>query len=50
MHGLVHWLANTYASKGITINAVAPAIIEDTNMLPKGFAELAKRGYWSAVL
>ncbi|KAI9683279.1 MAG: hypothetical protein M1822_006144 [Bathelium mastoideum] len=43
MHGLVHWLANTYASKGITTNAVAPAIIEDTKMLPKGSEELAKR-------
>ena len=47
MHGLVHWLANTYASKGITVNAVAPAIIQDTNMLPRGSDELAKRRYFA---
>ncbi|KAI9709888.1 MAG: hypothetical protein M1820_002965 [Bogoriella megaspora] len=43
MHGLVHWLANTCASKGITVNAVAPALIQGTVMLPKGSEELAKR-------
>lgn len=30
----VHWLANTYAKQGITINAVAPALITGTAMLP----------------
>ena len=34
IHGLVHWLANTYAKNGITVNAVAPALITDTAMLP----------------
>ncbi|KIX03838.1 uncharacterized protein Z518_07391 [Rhinocladiella mackenziei CBS 650.93] len=42
MHGLVHWLANAYASKGITVNGVAPALIEGTKMLP-GSQELAAR-------
>ncbi|KAK5945950.1 hypothetical protein PMZ80_000089 [Knufia obscura] len=34
LHGLIHWLANTYAKKGITVNGVAPALITDTAMLP----------------
>ena len=34
LHGLVHWLANTYSKQGITVNAVAPALIEETKMLP----------------
>lgn len=34
LHGLVHWLASTYANKGITVNAVAPALIAGTTMLP----------------
>jgi len=32
LHGLVHWLAVRYAKDGITCNAVAPALIEDTTM------------------
>ncbi|KAJ7640486.1 NAD-binding protein [Mycena polygramma] len=31
LHGLVHWLAVRYAKDGITSNAVAPALIEDTD-------------------
>lgn len=42
VHGLVHWLAGSVAKKGITVNAVAPALIEDTAMLPSGGEELAK--------
>jgi 3-oxoacyl-[acyl-carrier protein] reductase len=34
MHGLVHWLAGSVAKKGITVNGVAPALIEGTKMLP----------------
>ncbi|EXJ82653.1 hypothetical protein A1O3_06466 [Capronia epimyces CBS 606.96] len=34
IHGLVHWLANAYGKRGITVNGVAPALIEDTKMLP----------------
>ncbi|KAJ7485188.1 NAD-binding protein [Mycena galericulata] len=33
LHGLVHWLATRYAKDGITCNAVAPALIEDTTMM-----------------
>jgi 3-oxoacyl-[acyl-carrier protein] reductase len=36
MHGLVHWLAGNVAMKGVTVNGVAPALIEDTRMLPGG--------------
>jgi 3-oxoacyl-[acyl-carrier protein] reductase len=34
LHGLVHWLAGYYAKTGVTVNGVAPALIEDTKMLP----------------
>lgn len=43
LHGLVHWLANTYAKKGITVNAVAPALISDTAMLPGTNETLASK-------
>lgn len=43
MHGLIHWLAGAYGKKGITVNGVAPALIEDTKMLPGSTAELAAR-------
>jgi len=33
LHGLLHWLATRYAKDGITCNAVAPALIEDTTMM-----------------
>jgi NAD(P)-dependent dehydrogenase (short-subunit alcohol dehydrogenase family) len=42
MHGLIHWLAGTYARKGITVNGVAPALIGTTKMLPGDSQELAK--------
>lgn len=29
------------ARKGITVNGIAPAVIEDTAMLPEGSAEIA---------
>ncbi|KAK3720006.1 hypothetical protein LTR37_004129 [Vermiconidia calcicola] len=32
-HGFVHWLANSVAKKGVTVNAVAPALIGGTNMI-----------------
>jgi 3-oxoacyl-[acyl-carrier protein] reductase len=34
LHGLVHFLAPRVAAHGVTVNAVAPALIEDTGMLP----------------
>jgi 3-oxoacyl-[acyl-carrier protein] reductase len=36
LHGLTHHLASRVASDGVTVNAIAPALIEDTRMLPKG--------------
>lgn len=42
LHGLIHWLAGAYAAKGITVNGVAPALIQDTTMLPGANEELAK--------
>ncbi|KAJ4290278.1 hypothetical protein N0V90_010493 [Kalmusia sp. IMI 367209] len=43
LHGLIHWLAMTYAKKGITVNGVAPALIEQTKMLPGSNEELSKK-------
>jgi 3-oxoacyl-[acyl-carrier protein] reductase len=40
LHGMLHFLAMKYAKNGITFNAVAPALIEDTTMLPQGGEEL----------
>jgi NAD(P)-dependent dehydrogenase (short-subunit alcohol dehydrogenase family) len=48
LHGLIHWLANTYAPHGITVNGVAPALIAETKMLPGIKGELAKSTYHSA--
>nr|GAT57963.1 NAD-binding protein [Mycena chlorophos] len=33
LHGMVHWIAVRYAKQGVTCNAVAPALIEDTTMM-----------------
>lgn len=43
LHGMVHWIANTYAKKGITVNGIAPALIQDTKMLPGSNEELSKK-------
>jgi 3-oxoacyl-[acyl-carrier protein] reductase len=43
LHGLTHFLAAREATNGITVNAVAPALIEDTLMLPGDPGELAQR-------
>ncbi|KAF8855827.1 putative short-chain dehydrogenase/reductase [Acephala macrosclerotiorum] len=43
LHGLVHWLAGAYAKTGVTVNGVAPALIQDTTMLPGNNEELAKK-------
>jgi 3-oxoacyl-[acyl-carrier protein] reductase len=34
LHGLVHFMAARVADRGVTVNALAPALIEDTRMLP----------------
>ncbi|KAK7511840.1 3-oxoacyl-reductase [Phyllosticta citriasiana] len=43
LHGLIHWLAGACSQKGITVNGVAPALIQDTAMLPGSNEELAKK-------
>lgn len=48
LHGLVHWLSQWYGPKGITVNGVAPALIQDTKMLPGDSGELAK-SKWSVI-
>ena len=34
LHGLTHFLAARVASSGVTVNALAPALITNTGMLP----------------
>ena len=46
LHGMIHWLANAYAKKGITVNGIAPALIEGTKMLPGSNEELSKSEYF----
>lgn len=41
--GLMHSLASTLASHGVTVNAVAPALIAETGMLPGAEQELVPR-------
>jgi 3-oxoacyl-[acyl-carrier protein] reductase len=43
LHGLTHFLASRAAADGVTVNAIAPALIEDTAMLPGDPKELATR-------
>jgi 3-oxoacyl-[acyl-carrier protein] reductase len=42
LHGLTHFLASRVAAAGVTVNAIAPALIEDTAMLPGDPGELTK--------
>jgi 3-oxoacyl-[acyl-carrier protein] reductase len=43
LHGLTHFLAARVARDGVTVNAIAPALIEGTGMLPGDPGELAQR-------
>jgi 3-oxoacyl-[acyl-carrier protein] reductase len=43
LHGLTHFLASRVAADGVTVNAIAPALIERTAMLPGDPGELAAR-------
>jgi 3-oxoacyl-[acyl-carrier protein] reductase len=43
LHGLTHYLATRAAPDGVTINALAPALIAGTMMLPGPAAEVARR-------
>jgi 3-oxoacyl-[acyl-carrier protein] reductase len=42
LHGLTHYLASRVAPDGVTVNAIAPALIADTAMLPGDPDELAQ--------
>jgi 3-oxoacyl-[acyl-carrier protein] reductase len=43
LHGLTHWLASRLAVDGVTVNALAPALIERTGMLPGASDDLLAR-------
>ncbi|GBE82889.1 Versicolorin reductase 1 [Sparassis crispa] len=43
LHGLVHWLSLRYAKDGITSNAIAPALIEDTAMMANPTPEMRSK-------
>ena len=43
LHGLTHYLAVRLASHGITVNALAPALVAGTAMLPGDPEELRAR-------
>jgi 3-oxoacyl-[acyl-carrier protein] reductase len=43
LHGLAHYLAARAAKHGVTVNVLAPALIEDTGMLPGDPEDLATR-------
>ena len=40
LHGLTHFLAARFAADGVTVNTIAPALVEDTGMLPGSPDEL----------
>jgi 3-oxoacyl-[acyl-carrier protein] reductase len=43
LHGLTHYLASRFAASGVTVNALAPALITETGMLPGDPEDLRQR-------
>ena len=41
------WLAGAYSKAGITVNGVAPAVIQDTTMTPRSSGDLVKSEFIS---
>jgi 3-oxoacyl-[acyl-carrier protein] reductase len=46
LDGLTHYLASRFAPFGVTVNAVAPALIADTGMLPENPSSSARTFPW----
>jgi len=42
LHGLVYWLAATYAAHGVAVNAIAPALVTGTAMMPANPEDAAR--------
>src|SRR2546422_9797665 len=43
LHRLIHFLASRLAATGVTVNALAPALVAETRMLPSDPAQLRGR-------
>jgi 3-oxoacyl-[acyl-carrier protein] reductase len=43
LHGLTHFLASRFAARGVTVNALAPALVAETGMLPGDPEELSRQ-------
>jgi 3-oxoacyl-[acyl-carrier protein] reductase len=43
LHGLTHFLASRLAAYGITVNALAPALVAETGMLPGDPGQLRRQ-------
>ena len=43
LHGLTHFLASRLAASGVTVNALAPALVAETGMLPGDPAQLRRQ-------
>jgi 3-oxoacyl-[acyl-carrier protein] reductase len=43
LHGLTHFLASRLAASGVTVNALAPALVAETGMLPGDPADLRRQ-------
>jgi 3-oxoacyl-[acyl-carrier protein] reductase len=42
LHGMLHHVAARVAADGVTVNAIAPALIEETGLIPRGGEDLRR--------